>query len=296
MKRIEFQLKWLLVSVVIPMIWGCSGQDEQPPVPSTDSEWKVTLSRTVTNNEHVLVSLEYGGTTKYGELVPAYEENGKATWVEGKKIDWPSQETGTITMKAFSPVPSEGNTLPADVSADPQVAYLVAYEQVENGNQSIGIFTLQHLMAQLQVHINLTDKGKHHYQPQNATIRLHQSGTVDYSRKELIPAGEAVTVSLGDFSKEGESTETTDNWKNTPQIVVPQTLPKDVLCISFTTDDGMTYTFTPDETIRLYAGRVNHIYLGVAAQQPDTYLSLQGITVGDWADGGTLSGGEAEEQ
>lgn len=295
MKRIEFQLKWLLVSVVIPMIGGCSGLDEQPPVPPAGSEWKVTLSRTVTNNENVLVSLEYGNETKYGELVPAYEENGKATWVEGKNIEWPSQETSTITMKAFSPVPSEENTLPAEVSAEPQVAYLVAYKQVANGSESIGTFTLQHLMAQLQVHIKLADEGKHHYQPENATIRLYRSGTVDYQQKKLTPAGEAVEVSLGDFSKEGESTETTDNWKNTPQIVVPQTLPQDVLCISFTTEDGMTYTFTPDENISLVAGRVNHIYLGVAAQQPGTYMSFQGVTVGDWIES-TLSGGEAEEQ
>ena len=282
---------WTLLAVAA----GCTHTDDYAPVP--EAEWQLSLSRSTTNNEHVRVSLTYGGTTHLGELIPAYEDGGRASWADGKSIAWPSRETSPITMQAFSPVPADTEGMPTEVSASAQTAYLVSSKTVDDGTQSIGEFTLTHLMAQLQVHILLEDEGKHHYTPQQAVIRLHTTGAIDYPGMKLtLPAGaQASDVSLGTFTKEDDgNTETAENWKNELQIVVPQTLPAGECILSFTTADGQTYTFTPEQPIPLVPGRQNHLYLGVAMNQPDVYMAMGGITVADWTQE-EIQGGEAEE-
>ena len=286
--------KCLPLWAMLALASGCTQTDDAAPMP--DEAWQVSLSRSTTNDEHVRVSLSYGGTTHVGELIPAAEEGSPATWAAGKSIAWPGSETGTITMKAFSPVPADRTDMPTEVSSGAQTAYLVSYKQVANGGQSIGTFTLTHLMAQLQVHILLEDEGKHHYQPTNAVIRLHTTGEIDYPGMKLtVPESGQTDVQLGTFTTEGEGTDTAESWKNAPQIVVPQTLPAGVLCLSFTIGDGQTYTFTPEQPITLVPGRQNHLYLGVAMNQPDVYMSLGEVIVTDW-DEKEIQGGEAEEE
>ena len=288
--------KCLPLWAMLALASGCTQTDDAAPMP--DEAWQVSLSRSTTNDEHVRVSLTYGTNTKIGELIPASEEGGQATWATGKSITWPSNETSPITMQAFSPVPADTEGMPTEVSSGAQTAYLVSYKQVANGGESIGTFTLTHLMAQLQVHILLEDEGKHHYQPTNAVIRLHTTGTIDYPRMKLNrPAdAQAANVSLGTFAKEADgNTDTSESWKNEPQIVVPQTLPAGECILSFTTDDGQTYTFTPDKPITLVPGRQNHLYLGVAMNQPDVYMGMDEVIVKDW-EGKEIEGGEAEEE
>ena len=283
---------WALLAVAP----GCTHTDDYTPV--SKEEWQVALSRSTTNNENVRVSLTYGTNTKIGELIPASEEGGQATWATDKSITWPGNETGTITMKAFSPVPADRTDMPTEVSSGAQTAYLISYKQVANGGESIGTFTLTHLMAQLQVHILLEDEGKHHYQPTNAVIRLHTTGEIDYPGMKLNrPAdAQAANVSLGTFAKETvANTDTSESWKSIPQIVVPQTLPAGECILSFTTDDGQTYTFTSDKPITLVPGRQNHLYLGVAMNQPDVYMGMDEVIVTDW-DEKEIQGGEAEEE
>ena len=293
MKRITKITKCLPLWAMLALASGCTQTDDAAPMP--DEAWQVSLSRSTTNDEHVRVSISYGGTTHVGELIPAAEEGGKATWAAGKSIAWPSRETSPITMQAFSPVPADTEGMPTEVSSQAQTAYLVSSKTVADGTQSIGEFTLTHLMAQLQVHILLEDEGKHRYQPTNAVIRLHTTGTIDYPRMKLtVPESGQTDVQLGTFTTEGEGTDTAESWKNTPQIVVPQTLPAGVLCLSFTIGDGQTYTFTPEQPITLVPGRQNHLYLGVAMNQPDVYMSLGEVIVSDWTEQ-IVHGGEATE-
>ena len=150
-------------------------------------------------------------------------------------------------------------------------------------------------MAQLEVHIKLNDEAEHHYEPTDAKIGLYTTATVDYPNKCLItPASMNEAFSLGEFGKEGNNNTATDeNWVNTAQIVIPQTLQAGIPCLSFKVGDR-TYTYTPENNIELKAGKKTKLYLVVAYQ--NDYVTLGNVTVTDWAEGGTIDGGEAEEK
>ena len=154
-------------------------------------------------------------------------------------------------------------------------------------------FVLKHLMALLEVHIELHDEAEHHYQPQDATVSLYTTATVDYPNMCLTtPATMNEAFVLGTFSKEGnDHTATDEKWVNTAQIVIPQTLQAGIPCLSFKAGDR-TYTYTPENNIELIAGKKTKLYL--VAYQND-YVTLGNVTVTPWTDGGTIDAGEAEE-
>lgn len=267
---------------------GCSSQEGDELLPADD--WKVSLSRGITQGQPVTVALRYGNTASYGTLKPAAQENAMATW-EGNPPVWPDNSTTAVEVIAFSPTV---NALPATVSATDGQAWLMDYVSCTANNKPAS-FEMAHLMAQLEVHIKLDDEAEHHYEPTDARIGLYTTATVDYPNKCLItPASMNEAFSLGEFGKEGNNNTATDeNWVNTAQIVIPQTLQAGIPRLSFKVGDR-TYTYTPENNIELKAGKKTKLYLGVAYQ--NDYVTLGNVTVTDWAEGGTIEGGEAEEE
>lgn len=283
--------KQLLLMPMVVLLTACSATDAPADAPDTSDEWAVSVSRAVTGGEQVTVALCYGTTTSYGTLQPAETDGATATWV-GAKPTWPDAST-SVQVVAISPAVS---TLPATVDATDGIAWLVDAVSCNAGSKP-DKFTLTHLMAMVEVHIKLHDEEKHHYEPTDATIGLHTTATIDYAGKQLTDAsGYQSAFSLGSFSKESGSTDTDENWVNTPQIVVPQTFKAGEPCLRFVVH-GHTYTFVPSTDIVLPAGQKTKLMLGAAYDEMEgESVTLRNISIADWTTGGTTLGGEAEKQ
>ena len=283
MKQIKILMLGALCAVALATMGGCS-DDTSHPEPVID-DWKVYLSRST--NGHVTVALRYDNTISYGTLIPAADENAPGTWLDDKKPTWPA--SGNVEVITFSPAVEE---LPYQIDATQNVAYTMDYATCTPDAKPKN-FVLKHLMAQLEVHIELHDEAEHHYQPQDATVSLYTTATVDYPNMCLTtPATMNEAFVLGTFSKEGNAhTATDEKWVNTAQIVIPQTLQAGIPCLSFKAGDR-TYTYTPENNIELNAGMKTKLYL--EAYQND-YVTLGNVTVTPWTDGGTIDAGEAEE-
>lgn len=284
MKIFRTCVKGLLLSALTAMAAGCSDAASDTPEQPQGEAWTACVSRADTGGEDLLVVLN--GTK--GRLHPADTDGGQATWVD-EPLSWPA--TGPVELITFCPYQE---SLPQTVSSDAQTAYQVDYYSADDASVTVTGFTLTHLMAQLRVHIKVAENDTHPI-PTDAVIRLLTTATVDYSGKTLTDAADAKDFSLGEFGKEEGKTDGDDNWVNTPQIVIPQTLKKDERCIGFTAG-GQDFYFTPTRDIVLSPGRLTHIYLGVAMNQPDVPMMLEDVTVTDWANGGTIDGGEVEEE
>ena len=268
---------------------GCSSQEGDEPLPADD--WKVSLSRGVTQGQSVTVALRYGNTTSYGTLIAAAQEGATVTW-DGNPPVWPGNSTTAVEAIALCPTVSG---LPTTVSATDGKAWLMDYVLCTAGSKPAS-FEMTHLMAQLEVHIKLHDEAEHHYEPKDAVVSLYTTATVDYPNKCLItPATMNKAFSLGTFSKEGDdNTAMDENWVNAAQIVIPQTLAADTPCLTFKAG-GKTYTFTPEADIMLNPGKKTKLYLGVAYENAYVTLEKEGVVVSDWSEE-SINGGEAEEE
>lgn len=288
MKICKIQWKAWLLPVVVAMMAGCSGDDakETPGLP-TEEEWAVSLSRSTTGNNNVRVQLEYGeNNVSSGTLVPSNNDEDNASWKNNTIPEWPKDEEVEVKVIAFCP----DMDLPATVSASAGTAYMMDYHTCTPDNKP-KFFTLTHLMAQLEVHIKLHDEAQHHYEPKEAVIQLGTSATVNYPGKKLVDVSTPTDWSLGTFTQESESTATDENWVNTAQTVIPQTLAAGVPCLRFKAGETV-YTFTPETDIVLTAGKKTKLYLGVA--YGNTYVTVEGITVAGWTET-EIDAGEAEE-
>lgn len=282
----------LLLMPMAALLAACSATDTPADAPDVPDAWAVSVSRAVTGGEDVTVALRFGTTTHYGTLRPSETEGAKAAWVS-EIPTWPEDAQTEVQAVAISPAVS---TLPATVDATDGIAWLVDAVNC-NADSKPDKFTLTHLMAMVEVHIRLHDDTKHHYQPTDATIGLHTTATIDYAGKCLTDAsGYQSAWSLGSFSKESGSTDTDENWVNTPQIVVPQTFKAGEPCLRFVVH-GHTYTFVPSEDIVLPAGQKTKLMLGAAYDEmKGESVTLMNISIADWTTDGTTLGGEAEKQ
>ena len=276
-----------MLSALMATTVGCSDiVPETPELPQGEA-WTVNVSRTATDGQDLLVVLDNNNAITSGQLHPADTEDESAEWV-GTALTWPA--SGSVKLTTFCPYQE---SLPTTVSSDAQTAYQVDYYLTDDAFNKVEKFTLTHLMAQLRVHIKVAENDTHPV-PTDAVIRLLTTATVDYPNKTLTGATDAKDFFLSTFNKEEGKADGDDNWVNTPQIVIPQTLKKGERCIDFTAG-GHDFHFTPERDIVLAPGRLTNIYLGVAMNQPDIPMMLEGVTVTDWYEGGTIVDGEAVE-
>ena len=289
MKHFKNYLNPLLLSVGLLVCMACTDGESTPEVP-TPEPWAVNISRTATGGQDLLVMLDTDGSVQKGRLHPADTDGGTAAWVGGG-LSWPG--SGTVKLTTFCPYPADGK-LPATLSSTDGIAYQMDYVETP-ASQKVREFTLSHLMAQLEVHIKLHDELQHHYEPTDATVDLCTMGTLIPAEKKLqADATSHQACDLGTFGPDkDDSTESDEYWVNTAQLVIPQTLPKGVGCLHFKAGIH-TYTFVPETDIELTAGKKTKLILGVAYDNPK--VTVEGVTVTNWTDGGTINGGEAKEE
>ena len=250
--------------------------------------WDVALSRATTNGQHVQVVGRKDGNEKLrGTLIPATTENGTAQW-QGETPSWPGNDY--LDMFVISPVPKDGN-IPQSVDVNDGKTWMIDYlPSCHKPNQ----FTLTHLMAKLKVHIRISNDDNHQ-KPQQVQMSLHTQANIDYPNKGLkdLSGKSNKNVSLGDFSKDTDEEESADNWVSNEMLILPQILEKGVTCLYFTNQNGKEYTFTPEKDLLLLAGKVSHLFLGIAMDQ--LIFLGDGITITPWITETTNNGNAVEE-
>ena len=262
--------KFRFINLLILLLASCSQEDIQ-------ESWDIAISRTSTNGENVLVVGKKNGNEQLrGILTPAPTDNATAQW-QGSTPSWPGNDN--LEMFVISPVPHDGK-LPQRINTNDSRTWMIDYlTSVYKPSK----FSMKHLMAKLKVHIKISDAPSHQ-KPQNVLMALHTDASIDYSNKCLKDLSGKTegspNINLGDFTN--DNSDETNNWISSELLIIPQQLKKGEVCLSFSTNDGNTYTFTPSQDLKLEAGKVNHLYLGAAYTHQ--VLLLQGNDVGitDW--------------
>ena len=142
-----------------------------------------------------------------------------------------------------------------------------------------------HLMARFDVHLLFNDE---YANVTDISIenKLRSKASVDLLMGE-------VTAMAGRGSRMEKSQHPDDNyhWSGTC-IAVPQVFTGELLTLEFTAD-GKEYSLTYEHTTPLAfkSDERTTLYLAVGKDK----VELMDVTVSDWADGGNITGGEAEE-
>lgn len=250
--------------------------------------WDVVLSRTATNGQHVKVIGKKDGTKILdGILIPSSSENETALW-QDTPPSWPGNDY--LEMYVISPVPEDGD-IPQIVDVNEGKTWMIDFlPSCHKPNQ----FTLTHLMAKLKVHIRINND-ENHQQPKNVKMTLFTEAEIDYSGKKLKnhSGKNDKNVPLGDFSKDDNTEEGSDNWICNDILIIPQTLEKGKVCLVFTDSNGKEYTFTPEKDLILLPGKVSHLFLGIAVNQL-IFLS-DGVAITPWVSETSNSGYAVEE-
>lgn len=298
--------KYMTLLLIGLLLTACSSTDTpQPPA----DEWLPVVSRTEgsTGTKEYLVTLKYGNTSSEGTLVAG----ANSSWKDNHKPSWPTDDTSVDVFALYPALTS----MPTEFGDD-QV-YTMHHSKA-NKNNKPNQFTMNHLMAQLKVHILIHEEQVH--TPHDGIINLRRKGTLRYGGEKppYLDADphEVQQVSLGTFSKMDGTTAQSSEWhdddfENEPMTVVPQTFKAGEDCVTFQVED-VVYVFKPKDAIILEAGKINILWLGITYSEPEVddngnssgsgtggaipIVELQGITVADWTDGGTINGGEAVEQ
>ena len=269
-----------IVGLIMLLLMSCQSSED-----GMQETWDIAVSRATTNGENILVVGKKNGSEQLrGILIPSTSENSLAQW-QGTKPSWPGSDN--LDMFVVSPVPDDGK-LPRSISVSDGTIWMVDYlPSTYKPNK----FTLEHLMAKLKVHIRINNN-PNHKKPLNTKVSLHTRAVIDYPNKGLknLSGRSSYNVSLGSFTEDGD----TDNWVSDELLILPQTLERGRKCLRFTVSGGDEYTFTPNEDLVLQAGKINHLYLGVAFENLELILIGNGTSITDWNDGGS-NNGEATE-
>ena len=268
-----------IVGLIMLLLMSCHSED------GMQETWNVAVSRATTNGENILVVGKKNGSEQLrGILIPSTSENSLAQW-QGTTPSWPGNDN--LEMFVISPVPNNG-ILPKNIDVNDGNIWMMDYLP---STYKPTKFTLEHLMAKLKVHIRISNN-PNHKRPLNTKMTLHTAADIDYPNKALknLSGRSSYNVSLGSFTEDGE----TDNWVSDELLILPQTLARGKKCLRFTVSGGDEYTFTPDEDLILQAGKINHLYLGVAFENLELILIGSGTSITDWSDGGSNSGEAVE--
>lgn len=274
--------KYGLLTIMFLLLVACNNEEV-----IQQETWNVVLSRTATNGQNVrIIGKKNGNQRLTGTLIPSSIEGGTAEW-KGTKPDWPEDEQLDVYLIS----PEHTGDVPTTVNAQDGKTWMIDYlPNVHKPNQ----FTLTHLMAKLKVHIRISNDTQHQ-QPRNVNMTLYTEATIDYPNKKLKDFGgkSDKNVSLGNFSKDNDAEESTDNWVCNEILIIPQTLEKGNVCLTFTDSNGKEYTFTPEKDLMLLPGKVSHLFLGFAMDQL-VFLG-DGITITPWISETTNNGNAVEE-
>ena len=309
-------LKYILTMCgFLLMAAACTDQDV-PAVDQPTDSW--VMSRTAGSGEIRMVGTpKKKGGTPFDEVLE-FNNQGNGHWADGQGPVW--EEGQVFDLYAISPV-----TDPTDDVVDASVAYQMQFwsdrmrssdSKKENRPTK---FNLKHLHGQLKVHIAVHESSNEEHMPQEVKIRLYQQGRINYPNEKLEPAGDLGWIALTGWQHDGSwsvgTTETAEEdhpWvMKDPILIIPQDLVLDGKpIVTFQLEDQKygtaKYEFIPSTPMKLKAGKLTHLYLGITftKQEPDDeeeggeetlnpVITVEGITVTEWETAGEPTNGTA---
>lgn len=306
------KLQSAAIMAVMILMTGCGKDATDIPQPAAD-DWTPTVTRSTggsgegsteaifKNDVRISAVTSLDKLSEPAVFSDIFLSNGN--WQEGGNHSW-GDPTRALYLIAIYPTTYNGATsIPTIVSNGDTEALMVGYQHCNEKPASGISFAMKHLMGQLQVHIKIA--GNTNTVPTDATITLYKCKSINYAATSTVTpytkddagtdagdAGTAISESfgLGTFTL---ATDESGNYVNTPQVIIPQTLTKDVECLSFKIGEAQ-YTFTPEKDIVMAAGKKTHLYLGVAYDEKCILIG-DGVSVEDWGTDIGIGGGEADE-
>ena len=299
------KLQSAAIMAVMILMTGCGKDATDIPQPAAD-DWTPTVTRSTggsgegsteaifKNDVRISAVTSLDNLSEPAVFSDIFLSNGN--WQEGGNHSW-GDPTRALYLIAIYPTTYNGATsIPTIVSNGDTEALMVGYQYCSEKPASGISFAMKHLMGQLQVHIKIA--GNTNTAPTDATITLYKCKSITYAATSTVTpytradAGTAISESfgLGDFTR---VTDESGNYVNDSQVIIPQTLAKDVECLSFKIGEAQ-YTFTPEKDIVMAAGKKTHLYLGVAYDNKVISVG-DGVSVEDWGADIGIGGGEADE-
>lgn len=272
--------------------------DNTPDQPQPAEDWVISRSTgSSIENLRMVGKHKQGSGTNFDKKITFESTTG--TWENGQAPTWGNDDV--FDLIAIHPA---GNGLPNGDIIGTDQDWQMQYWADRNQSNRPGSFELTHLLGQLKVHVTVEELKSEHHEPKDVKIKLCQTGKIDYAHAKVdaIPSDTA-WVEVGDFTfEQGTSTQAETEqvekhrWTMTDPIrVIPQTLKADELSATLWVEDAtygnVHYEFFPPADIQLPAGKLIHLYLGIAyeheAAKPTVTFS---VTVTDWAEGATFNG------
>ena len=298
-------MKKYITIIGMALLASCSNPIEEEMVTPGAEEWIPVITRSGSTAE----PKEYAVTTRWwdGKIRMNYDgvlrvEGETSSWVSGPP-KWPADETKEIEVFALD-CGGEFEYMVDILDDYRQYPYMVHYSKATARNKPQK-FTMKHLMAQLKVNILIHEEQEH--APSDAEIQIVRNGFITCGEADGdiyldVKDRRARRVSLPAFTKVSTSTQSgyrNDDFECAPFIIVPQTLAAGTEFMTFKVED-VEYTFTPKTDMKLEPGKVHVLTLGVTYDEDHTggsipVVELIDVKVIPWKDGGTIDGGEAEE-
>ena len=295
------KLQSAAVVAVMILMAGCGKDATDIPQPAAD-DWTPTVTRSTEGSGEgstegkfqedvrisAVTSLDKLSETAFSDVFLATS----SAW-EGNNHSWGTNTA--LHLIATYPTDYSGTSIPTIVNNGDKVALMAGYKYCSTKPTDGVSFAMKHLMGQLQVHIKIA--GNTNTAPTDATITLYKCKSITYAdaskvtpyTKDDTGTDISVDFSLGNFTSITE----TGNFDSGTFVIIPQTLAKDVECLSFKIGSAR-YTFTPEKDIVMATGKKTHLYLGVAYDEK-LILIGDGVSVEGWGDGTDIGGGEAGE-
>ena len=298
-------MKKYITIIGMALLASCSNPIEEEMVTPGAEEWIPVITRSGSTAE----PKEYAVTTRWWEGKSRMNYDGvlrvegeTSSWVTAPP-QWPTDETKEVHVFALD-CGGEFEYMVDILDDYRQYPYMVHYSKATARNKPQK-FTMKHLMAQLKVNILIHEEQEH--APYDAEIQIVRNGFITCGEADGdiyldVKDRRARSVSLPAFTKVSTSTQSgyrNDDFECAPLIVVPQTLAAGTEFMTFNVED-VEYTFTPKTDMKLEPGKVHVLTLGVTYDEDHTggsipVVELIDVKVTPWKDGGTIEGGEAEE-
>ncbi len=305
MKKILFSL------MAVAALTACNNVDDFPPLNPSDSDViRVNASigqmtRVATdgmashfeNGDKIMVYGWTGDKTTVPANPPIASvntltiENSVETWEAQPQMLWQSQTAahyfiGIYPVRTVANFSADAYLLDETKQEDADLLVAVSDDQgIVANNRGVDL-TFKHVMAKININMNFRNQWEATPTPSEVKLYCGKEATINYLPR-TVTADAYVFDATKYIAMPVLGTPVTGFDKSYSSIVIPQTGVNMVDIVV----DGIRYRYNGNEDIPFESGKVTTLNLNVGKDE----ITLAGVTVGDWEDGETIGGGEAEE-
>ncbi len=303
MRKILFSL------IAVAALTACNNDEDFPQINTTD-EIRVNASigqmtRVATdgmashfeNGDKIMVYGWTGDKTAVPANPPIASvntlkiENSVETWEAQPQMLWQSQTAahyfiGIYPVRTVTNFSADAYVLDETKQEEADLLVAVSDDQgIVANNRGVDL-TFKHVMAKININMNFRNQWEATPAPSEVKLYCGKEAAVNYL-PQTVTADAYVFDATKYIAMPAQEFPVTGFDKSYSSIVVPQTGVNIVDIVV----DGIRYRYNGNEDIPFESGKVTTLNLNVGKDE----ITLAGVTVGDWQDGATIGGGEAEE-